>query len=144
MISAPALRQRWWAGRGVGAHSLDGPLQVSRTSVLGSAYVSCTDIRDFARHGCEAAFQALIARCAYMRAFGDFWSHMLVAEGALDIGVEPVVNPWDIAAVQVIVEEAGGRFSDFTGASRIDGGNVVTSNGLLHQAVLDLLQASPG
>jgi histidinol-phosphatase len=137
VISAPALQRRWWAQRGGGAESSHrGPLRVSTVSALEGAHVSCTDVRDFARYGCAEGFELLISRCRYVRAFGDFWSHMLVAEGALDIGIEPVINPWDVAAVQVIVEEAGGRFSDFDGAARIDGGNAISSNGLLHEAVM--------
>jgi histidinol-phosphatase len=66
---------------------------------------------------------------------------MLVAEGAIDVGIEPVVNPWDIAAVQLIVEEAGGRFSDFLGVPSIETGNVVASNGLVHEQVLALMQS---
>jgi histidinol-phosphatase len=98
-------------------------------------------LRDFERYGHEAGFRALISQCRYLRAFGDFWSHMLVAEGAIDAGIEPVVNAWDVAAVQLIVEEAGGRFSDFDGFPSIDSGNVVTSNGLVHEQVLALLQS---
>jgi histidinol-phosphatase len=65
---------------------------------------------------------------------------MLVAEGALDVALEAVVDAWDVAAVQVIVEEAGGRFSDFAGDARIDSGTVVTSNGLLHDSVLGAIR----
>src|SRR5438132_1658484 len=137
VVSAPALGRRWWAARGEGAHCNEGALRVSGIAALGEAHISCTDIRDFALRGSGRAFAELTSRCRYVRAFGDFWSHMLVAEGALDIGIEPVVNPWDIAAAQVIVEEAGGRFSDFSGRSRIDSGDVISSNGLLHETVLD-------
>jgi histidinol-phosphatase len=141
VISAPALQRRWLASRDEGAFSRDGErLHVSRVASLEEAHVSCTDIRDFAVERREAGFQALLARCRFVRAFGDFWSHMLVAEGALDVGIEAVVNPWDVAAVQVIVEEAGGRFSDFQGEARIDSGNVITSNGMIHDAVVALMQ----
>jgi histidinol-phosphatase len=78
-----------------------------------------------------------------VRGFGDFWSHMLVAEGAIDCGIEPVVNEWDISAVRLIIREAGGLFSDFSGADRCDGGNVVTTNGLLHSQVLTALGEGP-
>jgi histidinol-phosphatase len=70
------------------------------------------------------------------RAYGDFWSHMLVAEGAVDLSCEPELSLWDLAALQVIVKEAGGRFSDLSGVDRADGGNVLCSNGLLHDEVL--------
>jgi histidinol-phosphatase len=142
VVSAPALRRRWWASRGDGAHDEAGVrLHVSNIAALDDAYVSCTDIRDFETTGHDAAFRSLVSRCRHVRAFGDFWSHMLVAEGAIDVGIEPVVNAWDVAAVQLIVEEAGGRFSDFDGAPSIDSGNAVASNGLLHEQVLALMQS---
>ena len=73
------------------------------------------------------------------RGFGDFYQHMLVAEGGGEIAIDPVMHPWDIAAVQVIVEEAGGRATTLDGERSIYGGSLVTSNGPMHQAVLDLL-----
>jgi histidinol-phosphatase len=73
------------------------------------------------------------------RAYGDFWQHMLVAEGRLDFALEASVNLWDLAAVQLIVEEAGGRFTDFDGVARPDGGSGISSNGLLHGDVLAVL-----
>ncbi|MDQ4033466.1 MAG: histidinol-phosphatase, partial [Actinomycetota bacterium] len=78
--------------------------------------------------------------CWESRAFGDFWQHCLVAEGAIDLATEPVVNSWDVAAVQVLVEQAGGRFSDLDGVARHDGGTALSSNGLLHDAALTLLR----
>jgi histidinol-phosphatase len=77
------------------------------------------------------------------RAFGDFWSHMLVAEGAVDISCEPEVSLWDLAALQVVVEEAGGRFTDLAGEPRAAGGSVVCSNALLHDEVLAALAPRP-
>jgi histidinol-phosphatase len=86
-------------------------------------------------HG--AAAPELARRAWHARGFGDFWAHMLVAEGAVDGAVDARgVNEWDLAAVQIIVEEAGGRFSDFAGESRIDRGAAITSNGLLHAEIL--------
>jgi histidinol-phosphatase len=73
------------------------------------------------------------------RAYGDFWHHVLVAEGRLDFALEADVNLWDLAPVQLIVEEAGGRFSDFAGIARPDGGSAVSSNGFLHDEVLAAL-----
>ena len=76
-------------------------------------------------------------RAWHVRGLGDFWAHMLVAEGAVDGAVDALgVSEWDLAAVQVIVEEAGGRFSDFSGVPRIDGRGAITSNGLLHEELL--------
>ena len=83
----------------------------------------------------------LARRAWHARGLGDFWAHMLVAEGAVDGAVDAVgVSEWDLAAVQVIVEEAGGRFSDFAGDPRIDGGSGVSSNGLLHDELLSAIQ----
>jgi histidinol-phosphatase len=74
-----------------------------------------------------------------MQPFSDFWAHLLVAEGALEVAFEHEMNPWDNAALQVIVEEAGGRFSDLSGTARYDGGSAVSTNDLLHDEVLALL-----
>jgi histidinol-phosphatase len=73
------------------------------------------------------------------RGFGDFWSHVLVAEGACEAGLDPVVSIWDIAPLQVIVEEAGGKFTDLGGQRRLDGGNALSSNGLVHDDVIATL-----
>jgi histidinol-phosphatase len=141
VVSAPALGRRWWAATGQGAFSGSGQrIHVSRTATLEDAYVSCTDVRDFVTRRGEHGFRTLLERARVIRAFGDFWSHMLVAEGAIDVAVEASVNPWDVAATQVITVEAGGRFSDFDGAVRIDSGNVITTNGLLHDEVVTLMR----
>ncbi len=139
VVSAPALGRRWWAARGAGAWSGEGRLRVSSVASLDQATLSFTDVRDFARHGWEEGFGRLAGACRVVRGFGDFWSHMLVAEGAIDCGVEPVVNEWDVSAVRLIVREAGGGFSDFGGVDHCRGGNVVTSNGLLHADVVACL-----
>ena len=83
----------------------------------------------------------LTRRAWHMQPFSDFWAHLLVAEGALEVSVEHTLAPWDIAALQVIVEEAGGRLTDLAGEARIDGGSGVSTNGLLHDEVLALLRA---
>ena len=142
VVSAPALQRRWWAVRGAGAHDQDGPLHVSTVKVLANATLSVTDVRDFARHGWAAGFTRLADGCRMLRGFGDFWSHMLVAEGVVDCGIEPVVNEWDVSALRLIVREAGGSFTDFAGVDHCRGGNVITSNGLIHDQVLACLDAS--
>jgi histidinol-phosphatase len=140
VVSAPALGRRWWAATGQGAFTESRQrLGVSRTATLGDAYMSCTDVREFAIRRGETGFRRLLERVRVMRAFGDFWSHMMVAEGVIDIAVEAWVNPWDVAATQVIIIEAGGRFSDFDGAVRIDSGNVISTNGLLHDELVALM-----
>jgi histidinol-phosphatase len=141
VVSAPALRRRWWASRGGGAMCDGTWLHVSAVSRLADATISFTDVRDFARYGWQPGFDALAARCRITRGFGDFWSHMLVAEGAIDCGIEPVINEWDISAARLIVREAGGRMSDFVGVDHARGANVVTSNGLIHDEVLGCLAA---
>ena len=145
VVSAPALGRRWWAATGQGAFADSGRrLHVSRTPTLEDAYVSCTDVRDFATRRGERGFRILLERARVVRAFGDFWSHMLVAEGVIDVALEAWVNPWDVAATQVILVEAGGRFSDFDGAMRIDSGNVITTNGLLHDELVMLMGDGTG
>jgi histidinol-phosphatase len=89
----------------------------------------------------EQSVPSLAARAWHARGYGDFWSHMLVAEGSIDGAIDAIgVSVWDLAAVQVIVEEAGGRFTDFTGAERIDGGSAISSNGHLHPALLEAVR----
>lgn len=143
VASAPALGRRWWAARGAGAFAGrpgEGgtPIRVSGVADLGDAQVSYSSLSGWQPN--PAAVVALAARCWRSRAFGDFWSHVLVAEGACDIGLDPVVSIWDLAPLQVIVEEAGGTFTDLSGAPRIDGGSAVSSNGILHPLVLQALR----
>jgi histidinol-phosphatase len=83
-----------------------------------------------------ARVPALLAQSWRQRGLGDFWQHVLVAEGCGEIALDPVVRPWDIAPLQVIVEEAGGRATTLTGERSIYGGSLVCSNGLLHAAAL--------
>lgn len=136
VVSAPALGRRWWAARGAGAHSDRGRLAVSGVSALSEAAISFTDVRDFANRGLADGFARLCKTVRTTRGFGDFWSHALVAEGAVDCGIEPRVSEWDISALRLIVREAGGMMTDLGGVDRLDGGNVVTSNGHIHAAVL--------
>ena len=135
-VSAPALSRRWTATRGGGAHLNGTAIRVSGVSRPADAQLSYNDQRTFARHGYGAGAELLTRAVWRVRGFGDFWSHMLVAEGAVDIAVEPTVNPWDLAPLQVIVEEAGGRFSDLAGRRGFEGGSALATNGLLHDEVL--------
>ena len=125
VASAPSLSRRWWALRGGGAVADGTAIQVSGVSSLGEAAVSCTHARDLA---------ALEPHVWHARGLGDFWQHVLVAEGSLDAAVDAELAVWDYAAVALIVEEAGGRASGLG-----DGRQFVTSNGLLHDAVLRAL-----
>lgn len=139
VVSAPALRRRWWASRGAGAFADAEPIHVSRVGALEDALFCFTSLTAFDEHGMGDEFRSLAARCWEARGFGDYWAHVLVAEGSADVAVEPIMNLWDNAALQVIVEEAGGRFTDLEGLPRSDGGNAVTSNGLLHDEVLAVI-----
>jgi histidinol-phosphatase len=143
VVSAPALGRRWWAARDGGAWTGRGltkasPCRVSDVASLHDASFSYSDISDWDSR--IDGFLSLARAVWRTRAYGDFWSHVLVAEGAIDVSAEPVVSLWDLAALQVIVEEAGGTFTDLTGKPTPDGGSVVCTNGRLHAEVLGLLQ----
>ncbi|MBW4716198.1 histidinol-phosphatase [Saccharothrix obliqua] len=143
VVSAPALGRRWWAAEGQGAFTLDATgerrIGVSAVADLSDAYLSTTHLGSWVEHHSREAYLRLVDACWENRAFGDFWQHCLVAEGAIDVAAEAVVNPWDVAPFQVLVREAGGRFSDLSGADRFDGGDALSTNGRLHEAALALL-----
>jgi histidinol-phosphatase len=138
VASAPALGMRWWAGRGLGAFRNGDPITVSAVAALDDAQVSFAwDTADrFHAEGIGPKLLALSHRCWRTRGIGDFWQHLLVAEGAFDIGIDPIVGVWDIAALIPIIEEAGGRWSGVSGATDIETGSFVCTNGRLHDAVL--------
>jgi histidinol-phosphatase len=140
VASAPALRRRWWAARGEGAFANGEPIRVSEVAAVEDALLCYTSGRSFDEYGLGDQFRALAKRCWAARGFSDFWGHMLVAEGSADISAEPVMNLWDNAPLQVIVEEAGGRFTDLDGVARSDGGNALSTNGRLHDAALAALR----
>jgi histidinol-phosphatase len=138
VASAPALGMRWWAGRGLGAFRNGDPITVSAVATLDDAQVSFawdTEER-FHAEGIGEKLVALSHRCWRTRGIGDFWQHLLVAEGSFDIAIDPIVGVWDIAALVPIVEEAGGRWSGVTGDTDIEAGSFVCTNGRLHDAVL--------
>jgi histidinol-phosphatase len=145
VVSAPALRRRWWAARGLGAFVDDGlaggprRIRVSAVRGLADAQLCFPGLDDWDDHGGLDRLLDLARRCWRSRGFGDFWSYMLVAEGAADISCEPVVSLWDLAAPQVIVEEAGGRFTDLRGSRTADGGDAIATNGHLHEAALAIV-----
>jgi len=143
VASAPALGRRWWAGTGQGCwtRDLDGsrrPIRVSGVGELAHAYLSTTDLNAFAAR--SEGYLRLAGACWETRAFGDFWQYCLLAEGAIDIAVDPVANPWDLAALVPIVTEAGGRLTDLDGRPTWAGGNGLATNAALHEAVVALLR----
>jgi histidinol-phosphatase len=146
VVSAPALGRRWWAARGTGAwtgRSLSSArrLRVSAVSRLGDASLSYSDLREWERAGRREQFLALDEQVWRSRAYGDFWSYMLVAEGGVDVATEPHLELYDMAALVPVVVEAGGRFTSLEGDDGPYGGGAVATNGLLHDAVLSALTA---
>lgn len=144
VVSAPALGRRWWASRGDGAWvaALDSAarrIHVSSVQQLADASFSFSEQDGWAQAGIGAGLQALIDACWRMRAYGDFYSHLLVAEGAVDVAVEPSLKTWDMAALMPIVREAGGTITGPSGGDPLGEGCAVTTNGKLHKQVLDLL-----
>jgi histidinol-phosphatase len=143
MVSAPALARRWWARTGSGAWGTcpgaTHPRRL-RTSQVGSLADASLSYSDEAGWGArEDAFSALRRSVWRTRAYGDFWSHLLVAEGAVDIAVEPELSAWDIAALVPIITESGGRISGFDGSEALAAGCAVTTNGPLHDIALSAL-----
>src|SRR6202042_3564018 len=144
VVSAPALGRRWWAARDGGAwtgRSLTKATacRVSGVSSLSDASLSFSGLSTWQDAGKLADLLSLSRKVWRTRAYGDFWSHVLVAEGAVDISAESEVSLWDLAALQIIVEEAGGAFTDLAGIPRPDQGSAVCTNGLLHSEVLHVL-----
>ncbi|VEG52944.1 histidinol-phosphate phosphatase [Mycolicibacterium aurum] len=142
VVSAPALGRRWWAGDGLGAFTSFGgatrQISVSGVSELSAASLSFSDLTT-GWEGGASKFLDLTDAVWRVRGYGDFWSYCLVAEGAVDIAVEPEVKLWDLAPLDILVREAGGRFTDLTGRPGPHGGSAAATNGLLHDAVLAAL-----
>jgi histidinol-phosphatase len=143
VVSAPALARRWWASRGSGAWmsalgAAPRQLAVSRVSSLADASLSYASLGAWSSS--RDRFVALTRQVWRTRAYGDFWSYMLVAEGAVDVAAEPELSLWDIAALAPIVVEAGGRFTGLDGVDGVHQGSAAASNGLLHDALLAALR----
>jgi histidinol-phosphatase len=141
VVSAPALQRRWWAARGQGSFiAVDGAsprrLSVSSVAQLNSASLSFSSLSGWAQHGLRDRFIELTDAVWRVRAFGDFLSYCLVAEGAVDIAAEPEVSVWDLSALDILVREAGGTFTGLDGTAGPHGGDAVATNGLLHDQVL--------
>ena len=139
LVSAPALHRRWHAARGRGAFSGGRRLRVSMVSALEDAQVFHGSLA-----GAEAVpntqkIPALLAKTWRQRGVGDFYQHMLVAEGCGEIAIDPIVMPWDIAPLQIIVEEAGGRATTVGGERSIYAGSLISSNAVMHDAALEEL-----
>ena len=152
VVSAPALSRRWSAARGLGAlvrfysrHELTEDLEskefhekrikVSKVSSISDASISYSDFIGWGER--LEPFQKMLNSAWRTRAIGDFWSHMLVAEGSIDVAAEPSLAIWDMAALEIIVREAGGAFTDTSGRSGPFGSSAVSTNGLLHNAFIN-------
>ncbi|RKQ36688.1 histidinol-phosphatase [Kocuria tytonis] len=144
VVSAPALNRRWWAASGSGAFtgrslSQAQRIHVSSVATLADASLSYSSLTGWRDLGVRDRFVELTDRVWRTRAYGDFWSYCLVAEGAVDLACEPELNLYDMAALVPIVTEAGGRFTSLAGQDGPFGPNALASNGLLHDAALDVL-----
>jgi histidinol-phosphatase len=146
VVSAPALGRRWWGTRGRGAFAAaagsggdERRIAVSRVERLEDAQVMFGGLKAWKKSGMVEGLMDLVLRSWRARGFGDFWMHMLVAEGAAEVATEPEVSLWDLAAVKLIVEEAGGRFTDLRGRATPSGGSALSTNGLLHEEARRIL-----
>jgi histidinol-phosphatase len=144
MVSAPALGRRWWASRGTGAwtgRSLSSArrMRVSEVSSLSDASFSYSSLTGWEERGLLPAFLRLTRTVWRTRAYGDFWSYMLLAEGSVDLCGEPELALHDMAALVPIITEAGGRFTSLDGKEGPFGGDALASNSTLHDAALNLL-----
>ena len=153
IASAPALARRWSAAKGHGAFvrfdsgnidelsgdfdgiSSEKKISVSKVGKLSDASISYSDFVGWGDR--LEPFQKMLAHAWRTRGIGDFWSHMLVAEGAVDVAIEPSLAVWDMAALDIIVREAGGTFTNTAGQSGPFGGSGVSTNGALHNAVIN-------
>ena len=140
MVSAPALGYRWWATSGSGAFCNGAPIRVSTVPTIGEAHVSITPNTGWSAVGRMSSLERLQVDALRTRGFGDFWQHMLVAQGSIDLAIDAIgLQPYDIAALYPIVQEAGGRITDRHGKSNWRARSLVSSNGELHDQVIQRL-----
>lgn len=139
-VNLPALHELVYAARGLGCFWNGEPARVSHTNSLQEALLLCTDFGTCGQHGFGAASEALEKLVTARRTWGDAYGHILVATGRADIMLDPVMNVWDCAALLPIIEEAGGRFTDWRGQNTIHGGNAISTNTLLFDQVMDVIR----
>jgi histidinol-phosphatase len=142
VVSCPALYRRWYATAGGGAFVVEGnstarKLAASKVSTVKDASIAYSDFQGWGAR--RPAFEKLLDSAWRTRGLGDFWSHMLVAEGAVDVAIEPSLALWDMAALDLIVREAGGRFTSLDGVDGPFGPNAISTNGALHSAILEAI-----
>ena len=140
MASAPGLRSRWWAYRGEGAYRDGKRLHVSSVNKVSDSMVFTTGTGPSKNAADQAKIRRLLDASRNSRSFGGFWQHMLVAEGAIEAALDWTSKPWDLAPLGIIVEEAGGRSTNASGERTIYTGQLISTNGKIHDEVLKLLQ----
>jgi histidinol phosphatase-like enzyme (inositol monophosphatase family) len=141
VVHFPALKETVWALAGGGAWWNGKRASVSRVARLEEATLLTTDLRLFEDHRLRAAFDRLRVRVKFDRTWGDCYGHTLVATGRADIMLDPIMSEWDACALLPILEEAGGRFSDWSGVRTVRGGNAISTNGLLSEPVISVLRS---
>ncbi len=139
MASGPGLGARWWAYRGEGAYRNGKRIHVSNVGSLSSAMIFTTGTGPSKDGVAREKLRRLADAARSGRAFGGFWQHMLVAEGAVEVAVDLTSKPWDLAPLGIIVEEAGGRSTNLRGERTIYTGQLVSTNGKIHDEVLKIL-----
>jgi histidinol-phosphatase len=147
VVSSPALHRRWYATRGGGSFVSENgaaprTLRVSAVKSLADASIAYSDFKGWGER--LPAFEKLLDGAWRTRGLGDFWSHMLVAEGSVEVAIEPSLALWDMAALDLIVTEAGGRFTSLDGVDGPFGPNAISSNSILHSHVLSALNVGKG
>lgn len=146
VVSAPGLARRWWAAEQMGAWAVFNTnearrISVSKVSDIADCSISLSSLEGWKKVGRRDELIALTDAAWRLRGYGDFWSYCMVAEGTVDVAAEPEVNLWDLAALDVLIREAGGRFTALDGTPGPYDGSAVASNGLLQDRVLSALDA---
>jgi histidinol-phosphatase len=139
VVAAPAMQDLFWACKGGGAYKNGKPIHVSSKNKLNEAYVSFGEMRNVFKQGLEGGFQKIVSNVRMCRCFGDYLSFAYAFEGKSDASIEVGVSPWDLAPMKIIIEEAGGRYSDLDGGTSIYTDSCLVSNGLLHDGLLNML-----
>jgi histidinol-phosphatase len=140
MVSAPGLHSRWWAYRGEGAYRDGKKLRVSNVTSLNKSMVFTTGTGPSKNASDQTKIRALLDAARNSRSFGGFWQHMLVAEGSIEVALDWTSKPWDLAPLAIMVEEAGGRSTNLRGERSIYTGQLVSTNGKIHDEVLNILR----
>jgi histidinol-phosphatase len=142
VVNLPAFDEIVYAGRGLGCFWNEKPARVTATNSLKDALLLCTDFGACERYGFGPATDRLQRQAQQRRTWGDAYGHMLVATGRADIMLDPIMNIWDCAALLPIITEAGGTFTDWSGAKTISGGNAISTNGVLFDVVMKAVKES--